>query len=131
MSIHARGTFEVTLTPQAPQDGEEAAIGRVTLDKQFHGDIEATSRGLMLSAGNPAAGAAGYVAMERVVGTVNGKRGSFILQHSGTMTPEGGGDLVITVVPSSGTEELAGLSGRCSLEFVGKDHLYDFEYSIE
>jgi hypothetical protein len=126
----ARGSFEVKVTPveQAPfADG--LAMGRFTLEKQIHGDIEGTSRGEMLTGGTPVEGSAGYVAMERIEGTLHGRRGSFLLQHSGRMG-SGAQELTITVVPDSGTGELAGLSGRFEILIEGGRHDYRFEYEL-
>ena len=124
---HAAGTFEVKLTPQA--DDGDPTLGRLSLDKQFHGDLEGTSRGQMLTAGTDVEGSAGYVAIERVRGTLHGRRGTFALQHSGTMT-RGAPSLTLHVVPDSGTEELAGLSGNMSITIAGGRHSYDFEYAL-
>ena len=124
----AAGPFEVKLTPQPP--GEDEVLGRLALDKAFHGDLEATSKGQMLAFGSSVKGSAGYVAMEQVVGTLHGRRGTFVLQHSGTMT-RGNGQLVVTVVPDSGTEELANLSGTMRIDVDGGKHAYVFEYTIE
>jgi hypothetical protein len=126
---HAAGKFDVKLALQAPEDGADAALGRFTLDKQFHGDLEATSRGQMLTAGTDIEGSAGYVAMEKVSGTLHGRRGSFALQHNGTMA-RGAPSLTIHVVPDSGTEELAGLSGSMSITIAEGRHSYDFEYAL-
>jgi hypothetical protein len=126
----ATGPFDVKLTPQAP-DGvyEDTQLGRLSLDKQFHGDLEATSRGQMLTGGTSVKGSAGYVAIERVTGTLHGKHGSFVLMHAGTMA-HGEFNLSITVVPDSGTDELTGLSGKMAIIIEGKAHRYDFEYTI-
>lgn len=125
------GPFDVKITPQAP-DGtyENEALGRLTLDKQFHGDLDAASRGQMLTGNGNVKGSAGYVAVERVSGTLAGKRGSFILMHTGTMVRGGDFNLSVIVVPDSGTDELAGLSGKMAIIFEGKNHFYDFEYTI-
>lgn len=130
MTTHARGTFEVKLAPQTP-DGkfEDATMGRMTIDKQFHGDLEATSKGQMLSAMTEVKGSAGYVAMERVTGTLNGRSGSFVLQHSATMT-RGVPQLSVTVVPDSGTGQLVGLTGKMEITITAGKHSYDFEYTL-
>jgi len=86
VASHASGTFEVKLTPQAGEDGADAGLGRMTIDKQFHGDLEGTSKGFMLSSATIVKGSGGYVAMERVTGKLKDRSGSFVLQHSGTMT---------------------------------------------
>jgi len=130
VSAHASGTFEVKLTPQPTSDSLPGSpVSRLTIDKQFHGDLEATSKGEMLAAGTSVKGSAGYVAIERVSGTLRGRRGSFVLQHSGTMT-RGAPQLVITVVPDSGTEELAGLAGAMMITIADGKHSYQFEYTL-
>ena len=118
------------LNPQTP-DGkfEDANMSRMTIDKQFHGDLEATSKGQMLSAMTDVKGSAGYVAMERVTGTLHGRSGSFVLQHSATMT-RGVPQLSITVVPDSGTGQLVVLSGKMDIIITDGKHSYDFEYSL-
>ena len=130
VSNRARGTFEVKLTPQPLADSAaDPALGRLAIDKQFRGDLEATSRGEMLSAGTSVEGSAGYVAIERVSGTLNGRSGSFVLQHNGTMN-RGAAHLTITVVPDSGTDQLAGLAGTMSIAIADGQHSYDFEYTL-
>ncbi len=130
MPEHARGTFEVKMTPQAPDDKSvDATLGRLLLDKQFHGDLEALSKGQMLTAGTAVQGSAGYVAIERVSGTLQGRRGTFALQHTGTMT-RGEPQLSITVVPDSGTDQLAGLAGKMTINIADGKHSYDFEYTL-
>ncbi len=125
----ASGAFDVKLTPQATDDGEGANLARMSIDKQFHGDLEATSRGEMLSASTGIEGSAGYVAIERVSGTLDGRRGTFILQHSGTMT-RGAPELTVTVVPDSGTDQLEGLAGNMVINIADGEHSYDFEYIL-
>ncbi len=122
----ATGTFEVKLTPQ-PIAGE--MLSRMTIDKQFHGDLEATSLGEMLAAGTTTQGSAGYVAIERVTGTLNGRTGTFALQHSGTLT-RGTPTLLVTVVPDSGTGQLVGLTGTMNIIIEGKKHSYTFDYTL-
>src|ERR1051325_712835 len=130
MTTHASGTFEVKLNPQAQDDSsEDATPSRMSIDKQFHGDLEATSKGQMLAAGTTVEGSAGYVAIERVRGALHGRSGTFVLQHSGTMT-RGEPRLTITVVPDSGTEELVGLAGKMAIEIADGKHSYDFEYTL-
>jgi hypothetical protein len=120
----------VHLSPLATHDPAEGGpLGRMSLDKQFRGDLEASSRGEMLSAGTSVKGSAGYVAMERVDGTLHGRAGTFVLQHSGIMT-RGTPQLSITVVPDSGTDGLEGLAGRMTIEIADGTHSYDFEYTI-
>ena len=125
---HANGTFDVKLTPQ-PSDDKDSSLGRMTIDKQFHGDLEGTSKGEMLTGMTSVKGSAGYVAMEKVAGTLQGKHGMFILQHSATMN-RGTPQLSITVVPDSGTDELAGLSGTLTIKIADGKHFYEFEYVI-
>jgi hypothetical protein len=127
---HASGTFEVKVNPQTPDDKvEDPTVGRMSIDKQFQGDLEATSKGQMLATGTDVTGSAGYVAMERVIGTLHGQSGTFALQHSGTMT-RGVPQLTITVVPDSGTGQLVGLAGKMTINIVDGKHLYDFEYTL-
>jgi len=130
MTHHAHGTFQVTLTPQTPDDNPAgAAVGQLSIDKQFHGDLEATSRGQMLAVSTAVEGSAGYVAMEQVIGNLHGRHGGFALQHSGTLA-RGAPELVITVVPDSGTDQLTGLAGRMVIEITDGQHFYDFEYTL-
>ena len=127
---HATGTFEVKLLPQVPAaGGGEPVLGRMTIDKQFKGELEATSKGEMLAMMTEVKESAGYVAMERVTGMLHGKKGSFALQHSGTMT-RGAPHLSVTVVPDSGTGELVGISGRMTIDISGGKHSYTFDYTI-
>lgn len=128
----ASGTFEVTLTPEASDDGggEGATLARLSIEKQFQGDLEGSSRGEMLSASTGVEGSAGYVAIERFVGTLNGRHGTFALQHSGTMA-RGAPQLTISVVPDSGTAELAGLAGTMAIEIADGQHSYQLEYTLE
>jgi hypothetical protein len=121
-----KGTFDVKLTPHATED---ATLGRMSIDKEFHGDLDGTSTGQMLTAGTSVTGSAGYVAIERVTGTLQGRSGSFVLQHSGTMT-RGAPQLTITVVPDSGTGQLVGLTGKMAITIADGKHFYDFEYTI-
>ena len=129
MTRHVEGSFEVTMTPRSPPGGPETGLSRLSLDKRYHGALEATSIGEMLSALTPVKGSAAYVAVERVTGTLEGRHGSFSLQHSGTMT-RGQRALVITVVPDSGTGELAGLEGRMSITVEDGRHAYGFDYTL-
>ncbi len=127
---HASGTFEVKLTPQPPDPAAgEPVLGRMVLDKVFKGDLEGRSRGEMLAIGTEVKDSAGYVAMERVTGVLDGRAGSFALQHSGTMT-RGVPELSVTVIPDSGTGELAGISGRMTIDVSGGRHVYTFDYTI-
>jgi hypothetical protein len=129
-TMTARGTFDVKVTPQAQDDSAGGPFGRFFLDKQFHGDLKADSKGQMLGAGTAVEGSGAYVAFEQVTGTLNGKRGSFILQHKGTMR-KGVFALNVTVVPDSGTDELAGLAGAMTIIIEGGKHSYEFEYTFE
>jgi hypothetical protein len=127
---HASGTFDVKLTPQGTDDkGEGASFTRMSIEKQFHGDLEGTSKGEMLAADTPVKGSGVYVAIERVTGKLRGRTGAFILQHSGTMT-RGAPQLTITVVPDSGTGELTGLAGKMTINIVDGKHFYEFEYTV-
>ena len=129
MSKRASGTFDVKLTPK--DQGADATVGGMTIDKQFHGDLEGTSKGQMLMASSGTVkNSAGYVAIEKITGTLNGRRGAFYLQHSGTMT-RGAGDLTITVIPDTGTDQLTGLQGRMNIIIAadGK-HSYEFDYTL-
>jgi hypothetical protein len=127
MTSQATGTFEVKLVPQTT---EEKTLGRMSIDKQFHGDLEAISKGEMLSAMTSVKGSAGYVAMERVTGSLHGQTGTFVLQHSGTMT-RGTPQQSVTVVPDSGTDQLTGLSGKMIILIADGGHSYEFEYELE
>jgi hypothetical protein len=130
MTKHASGTFEVKLTPQTQDEHVgDPTVGRMSIDKQFQGDLEAASRGEMLAVHTATEGSAGYVAMERVAGTLDGREGTFALQHSGTMT-RGVPQLLITVVPDSATGQLAGLAGRMMINIAGGKHSYEFEYTL-
>jgi hypothetical protein len=129
VAVRATGTFNVKLTPQAGTSGGEPAVGRMTIDKQFHGDLEATSRGEMLAVMTTVQGSAGYVAMEVVSGTLAGRRGTFALQHSGSMD-RGTPSLSVQVVPDSGTGELAGLAGAMRIIIADGKHSYEMDYRL-
>ena len=130
MSKHATGTFEVKVTPQTAEDSsQDATLGRMSLDKQFHGDLQGESKGQMLTARTAVEGSAGYVAIERVRGVLHGRSGTFVLQHTGTMN-RGALQLSITVVPDSGTDQLAGLAGTMSITMAEGKHSYDFTYPL-
>ena len=133
MSQRAAGPFVVKVTPQKPdtQIARAANLGRLTIDKRFHGDLEGIIKGEMLATQTDTPGSAGYVAMERVTGALKGRPGSFVLQHSATMT-RGTQKATISVVPDSGTGELQGISGTMTIT-VGADgsHSYEFEYKID
>ncbi len=123
----AKGPFEVRMTPSKSE--EDSPIARFTLDKRYHGGLEGESRGEMLSVGTAVKNSAGYVAFERFTGTLDGRSGTFALQHTATMN-RGEGRLSIAVVPDSGTDELAGLSGSLSIQIEGGAHAYLFEYAL-
>jgi hypothetical protein len=128
MSKRATGTFDVKLTPK--DMGAGAPIGGMTIDKEFHGDLVGTSKGEMLMASSSSVkNSAGYVAIEKVTGTLDGRSGTFYLQHNGTMT-RGAGDLTITVIPDTGTDALLGLSGRMNIIIADGKHSYDFDYTL-
>jgi len=130
MTHHAKGGFDVKLQPlDAYNKDEGAGLARMAIDKQFHGDLAATSKGEMLSAMGGVKGSAGYVAIERVSGTLAGRRGSFTLQHNATMT-RGEPYLNLIVVPDSGTDELAGLSGTMKITIANGVHSYEFDYTL-
>lgn len=124
----ARGPFEVNITP-ATDAAADPTLGRMILDKQFHGDLEATSQGQMLTAGDVSSGSAGYVAIERVSGTLHGRSGSFALLHVGILS-RGVPNLTITVVPDSGTDELVGLAGSMTINNADGAHSYEFDYTL-
>jgi hypothetical protein len=121
----AVGTFEVKLAPQ-PTD---TPVGRMSIDKQFHGDLHGVSRGEMLAVQGAVEGSAAYVALERVTGSLAGRTGTFMLQHTGIMN-RGTPSLTITVVPDSGTEELAGLTGTMKITIAEGRHSYEFDYAL-
>lgn len=126
----ARGAFDVKMSPLASDDAADGTpLGRLALDKVFRGDLEATSRGEMMTAVTPVKGSAGYVALERVAGRLHGKTGTFVLQHSGTMAA-GAQSLSVTVVPGSGTGQLQGIEGTLAIVIEGKAHSYVFDYAL-
>ena len=129
MTQHATGTFEVKMTP-ADDKSDDKSLGRMTFIKEWHGDVEGTSTGQMLTGGDVTKGSAAYVAIEKFIGTIKGRKGSLILQHSATMT-RGAGQLTITVVPDSGTDQLKGISGKVGIKIEDGKHFYEFEYSLE
>ena len=130
MTPIAKGEFTVQLQPLAFEGAPpEARLGRMTIDKQITGDLVATTRGQMLSAMTAVTGSAGYVAIEQVTGTLAGRSGSFVLQHTGVMD-RGTPSLTITVVPDSGTGDLSGLRGEFKIQITGGKHLYEFAYSL-
>jgi len=130
MNRRISGRFEVKLVPLALNDPQaDPSLGRRAIDKQFHGELQARSQGEMLSAGSPVQGSAGYVAIERVSGSLGGRSGSFVLMHNATMN-RGVPQLSIVVVPDSGTGQLEGLSGSMGIRIEDQQHYYDFDYSL-
>jgi hypothetical protein len=133
MNKRAAGPFDVKINPQPlalEDDKEGAARGRMSLDKQYHGDLEASAKGEMLTAMSGTQGSAGYVAVEKVVGALGGRAGTFALQHNATMT-RGEPYLNIIVVPDSGTGALAGLTGTMKIIIAeGGKHFYEFDYEL-
>jgi len=128
---HATGTFDVTLTPITdPGQPTDATPARLTIDKRFNGDLSAVSKGQMLAARTAVKGSAGYVAIEQVTGTLAGRTGTFMLQHTGTMD-RGTPALLVTVVPDSGTGGLAGLRGTMTITAEGGRHAYEFSYTLD
>jgi hypothetical protein len=128
--LHAKGTFEVKLEPQGESDkAAGSTLGQMSISKQYHGELEGTAKGTMLTVGTDVKGSAGYVAMERVTGTLNGKTGSFVLQHSGTLT-RGVAVQNITVVPDSGTGQLAGITGKFLVIIADGKHSYELDYAL-
>jgi len=127
----AFGQFDVEITPLQPSvDQDGVSTGRNQIEKQFQGDLDGTSRGEMLTAMIPATQAAAYVAIERVNARLAGRRGTFVLQHTGT-SGAAGQKLVVTVVPGSGTGQLAGIVGTMTLEGRGGNHTYTLDYGFE
>ena len=132
MPNNASGPFEVKITPQTlAEAGADEGLGRMSLTKQFHGELEANSLGEMLTAmSGSVQGSGAYVAVERVTGTLGGRSGSFALHHTGVMN-RGVPQLTITVVPDSGTGELTGITGKLNIRIeAGGKHFYDFEYEL-
>jgi hypothetical protein len=129
MTHTAKGTFDVKLTPQPSDDKSETPLGRMTLEKQFHGDLEGTSKGEMLTAATTMKGSGAYVAVERVEGTLQGRRGTFQLYHTGVMT-RGAPELSVTIVPDSGTGELTGISGKLKIQIDAGKHFYELDYAL-
>lgn len=133
MTHRATGTFDVVMQPQptaaSAADAQPNGVGRMSLDKTFHGDLVATGSGEMLTAMTDTKGSAGYVAVEMVTGTLQGMTGSFMLQHTGSMN-RGAPSLTITVVPDSGRGELVGISGQLTIRIDAGKHFYDFDYAL-
>lgn len=130
MPTHATGTFDVKIVPQPQSEIETAAsLSRFSIDKQLRGDLEATSQGEMLTSGDPKSGTAAYVAIERITGALHGLSGSFLLQHTASMTSTSQ-QMQITVAPGSGTGQLTGLTGKFLIRIENKQHFYDLEYTL-
>ncbi|WP_201313292.1 DUF3224 domain-containing protein [Dyella sp. EPa41] len=130
MAMHAKGTFEVKITPQSFAEGVgDPSVGRMAIEKQFKGDLEGVGRGQMLAVGTAVDGSAGYVAMERVQAVLHGREGSFALQHSGVMN-RGAPQLSITIVPDSGTDGLSGIAGVLTIRIADGVHHYELAYSL-
>ncbi len=127
----ARGNFAVKTTPVPMGDPSTGRFNRLLIDKQIHGDLEGESEGEMMVGDSPVQGSGGYVAVERVTGSLHGKKGSFVLQHKSTMRKGADFKMDITVVPDSGTNELEGIAGTFTIIFEGKNHLYEFDYTLE
>lgn len=125
---HAKGPFDVKLTPQ--EGAADAPIARMLLYKEFHGALEAVAHGEMMAAHEPLTGAGVYVAIDRVIGTLDGRSGSFLIAHRGIRNAEGQ-ELSIVIVPGSGTGQLAGITGTVGIEIVGKEHYYSVDYEME
>jgi hypothetical protein len=127
MPHHANGPFDVKVTPQ--ESAPDAAVARMLLYKEFHGDLEAIAHGEMMAAHEPLTGAGVYVAIDRVTGTLNGRSGSFLIAHRGIRNADGQ-ELSIVIVPGSGTGQLTGITGTVGIEIVGKAHSYSIEYEM-
>jgi hypothetical protein len=131
MTSHAGGTFEVKVKPlPADEKVEGLTVGRMAIDKHFVGDLEGTSKGEMMTAGTSVEGSGGYVAIERVDGTLRGRKGTFVLLHQGTMKRGGDFKLTISVVPDSGTGQLVGLTGTMAIVITDGKHSYEFDYAL-
>ena len=130
VSTHAEGSFDVKMAPRPPDDqSDDSGVGRMTFDKQFHGDLEATSKGQMLAVTTSEKTSAGYVALEKVTGKLKGRSGSFALEHTGIMN-RGVPELSVMVVPDSGTDQLKGLTGKMEIVITNGKHFYNFDYRL-
>ncbi|WP_308925323.1 DUF3224 domain-containing protein [Janthinobacterium sp. J1-1] len=130
MSTHVSGSFNITMTPATtPQRSGRTTLGRMLLDKVYKGDLAATASGEMLSAVTDTKGAAGYVAIESITGVLQGRQGSFVVRHAGTMA-DGKQELSIVIVPHSGTGQLEGISGTMGIRIEGGQHFYDLDYRL-
>ena len=127
MPNHAKGSFDVTITPQA--SAADATVARMLLYKEFHGDLEAIAHGEMLAASEPHTGAGVYVALDRVTGTLHGRSGSFLMAHRGIRNADGQ-SLDIVIVPGTGTGQLAGITGTIGIDIVEKKHFYTVDYEL-
>lgn len=130
MADRAKGTFEVKVTPVPTEGKDSVAAGRLTLDKTFRGDLVGTSKGEMWTADTTVEGSGGYVAIEKVSGTLRGRSGTFTLLHQGTMSHGGDFKLTVVVVPDSGTGQLTGLSGTMAIILADGKHGYEFDYLL-
>lgn len=126
----ASGTFDVELAPAPTAEGADPFFGRMTLDKQFHGDLAGTGEGLMLAVRTEFEGSAGYVAMEKFTGVLDGREGSFVLQHSGILDRGAEGHHLVVIVPDSGTGELEGIAGAMTIDVVDEEHRYELSYEL-
>ena len=131
MATHASGTFEVKIVPQSAEEkAGDPSIGRMSVDKHYHGDIEGSGLGQMLTGmAADVKDSGAYVAIERVRGTLHGRKGSFALHHRGIMT-RGAQELVITVIPDTGTGELTGITGTMTIDIKDGNHFYGFDYKL-
>jgi hypothetical protein len=129
MPTRATGPFEVAMTPLAAHAVSDPTLGRRSLSKQLHGELEGTGVGEMLTAGTAVPGSAAYVAIERITGTLHGRAGSFVLQHAATLN-RGAVQQAIAIVPDSGTGELAGIAGALTIRIVDGKHFYDLDYTL-
>jgi hypothetical protein len=130
VSHHANGSFDVKVTPQTLADPDaDKSLGRMSIEKQYHGDLEAAAKGEMLTASTEVKGSGVYVAVERVTGMLQGRKGSFALHHTGVMT-RGTPQLRITIVPDSGTDQLSGIEGAMNITIENDKHSYDFAYTL-
>ena len=130
MSTHVSGSFNITMTPATtPQRSGRTTLGRMLLDKVYKGDLAATASGEMLSAVTDTKGAAGYVAVESITGVLQGRQGSVVVRHAGTMA-DGKQELSIVIVPHSGTGQLEGISGTMGIRIEAGQHFYDLDYSL-
>ena len=129
VSATVKGSFDVKATPQPAAEGDDPSFSRMTFDKRFHGDMEGASKVQMLAASTSVKNSGAYVALEKVNATIAGRKGSFTFQHNATMN-RGVPSLSITVVPDSGTDQLAGISGKFSIDIKDGNHFYTFDYTL-